>query len=92
MLTLKYGSTFKRDLKKVSKVRHFDRVHVEHIILRLAKGERLESRYRDHALTGRFHGCFECHLQPDLLLVYQIDNKENLLLLLRIGSHSELFG
>lgn len=89
MLTLKYGSTFKRDLKQISKSPHFNRTPVEQIIARLARGERLEARYRDHALAGRFQGCFECHLRPDLLLIYQVDNKENLLLLLRMGSHSE---
>lgn len=92
MLQLKYGSAFKRNIKKISRSQHFNRKHVERVIARLAKGERLESRYRNHTLAGRFQGCFECHLRPDLLLIYQVDIKENLLLLLRIGSHSELFG
>lgn len=92
MLTLKYSSTFKRDVKKMSRSAHFNRVQVEQVVARLAHGERLEPRYRNHTLAGRFQGCFECHLQPDLFLIYQVDNKENLLLLLRIGSHSELFG
>lgn len=92
MLALKYSSTFKRDLKKVSRLPHFNRVQVEQIIAQLARGERLEARYRNHALVGRFHRCFECHLQPDLLLMYQIDHEEQVLFLLRIGSHSELFG
>ncbi|MEK7481271.1 MAG: type II toxin-antitoxin system YafQ family toxin [Patescibacteria group bacterium] len=92
MLQLKYSGTFKKDLKKVSGLPQFNRSHVERILARLAGGERLEPRYRNHVLKGRFQGCFECHLRPDLLLIYQIDRQAHLLLLLRIGSHSELFG
>lgn len=54
---------------------------------KLANGEILEAKYRDHALTGNYKGSRECHIEPDWLLIY-----ETLVLLLsRVGSHSELF-
>lgn len=54
---------------------------------KLANGEILEAKYRDHALTGNYKGSRECHIEPDWLLIY-----ETLVLMLsRVGSHSELF-
>jgi mRNA interferase YafQ len=59
-------------------------------VLKLAAGETLPESFRDHALTGNFRNCRECHLAGDWLLIYQVD-AENLILI-RTGSHSELFG
>jgi len=56
----------------------------------LANDMPLEHRYRDHALTGDWRGCRECHIKPDLLLIYHADG--NMLQLVHLGSHSELFG
>ncbi len=56
---------------------------------KLAKKEKLDVRYSDHALTGNWKGHRECHIAPDWLLIYRI--KDNDLLLIRTGSHSELF-
>ena len=47
------------------------------------------ARYRDHALTGNWVGCRECHLKPDLLLIYKLE--EDTVQLMRMGSHSNLF-
>jgi mRNA interferase YafQ len=57
----------------------------------LAKGECLEARYRDHALTGNYKEAKECHIDPDWLLVYEHINDVLVLMLYRLGSHSELF-
>ena len=46
---------------------------------------------KDHALTGNYSGCRECHIQPDWLLIYEISNKELILYLNRTGPHSDLF-
>ncbi len=50
----------------------------------------LPAKYKDHALKGEFIGCRDCHIKPDLVLIYE--KHENELLLIRLGSHSELFG
>lgn len=61
------------------------------VITMLANGESLEAKYRDHLLTGDYGGYRECHIQPDWLLVYQIDNGRLILFLARTGTHSDLF-
>ena len=58
---------------------------------KLANGEILEAKYRDHALTGNYKDSRECHIEPDWLLIYEIKNETLVLLLSRVGSHSELF-
>ena len=57
----------------------------------LAVGEELEPKFRDHNLTGKWSGYRECHVLPDWLLVYRIENNNLLLVLARTGSHSDLF-
>ena len=56
----------------------------------LQAGETLPERNLDHALTGNYVGHRECHLEPDWLLIYKVENGQ--LILVRTGSHSELFG
>lgn len=58
---------------------------------KLANGEILEAKYRDHALTGNYKDSRECHIEPDWLLIYEIKNETLVLMLSRVGSHSELF-
>ena len=86
------SNTFKKDLKRELKNPHFKKDVFLIVINDLANGKQLASRYRSHKLTGEFSDCFECHLQPDLLLVYLIDHKAHELRLVRLGSHAELFG
>ena len=61
------------------------------VIEKLANGEHLDQKYRDHDLTGNYKGCRECHIEPDWLLVYEIMDDILVLMLYRVGSHSELF-
>ena len=63
-----------------------------HVLRRLAEDEALEPRYKDHALVGNFAGCRECHVKPDLLLVYRIAEDVLELALIEVGNHAELFG
>jgi mRNA interferase YafQ len=81
-------SQFKRDYKKRSRDKSLAGL-VEQTVELLAAGKPLEPRFRDHALKGGYAGCRECHLKPDLLLIYVQRSDE--LRLVRLGSHSELF-
>ena len=62
------------------------------IIRKLANNEELPEKNKDHALTGNWIGHRECHIQPDWLLVYRIENDLLVLTLSRTGTHSDLFG
>lgn len=64
---------------------------MEEIIQKLAKGERLPEKNKDHPLGGDYIGCRECHITPDWLLIYEIDNGVLILYLTRTGTHSDLF-
>ncbi len=90
MLTIKYHSSFKKDYKRVVK-RGYNIKLLEAIIMKLANGEVLPEKNKDHALSGDYSGCRECHITPDWLLIYEIDNGELILYLTRTGSHSDLF-
>lgn len=57
----------------------------------LADGGTLDARYRDHDLSGNYKGTRECHIEPDWLLVYEIRDEVLVLMLYRLGMHSELF-
>lgn len=61
------------------------------VINTLASGKPLSVKHRDHKLSGEFSMYRECHIKPDLLLIYQIKNDILVLVLINIGSHSELF-
>jgi mRNA interferase YafQ len=90
MYTVKFSSRFKRDLKKIRR-RGYDRELLNTVVYTLARGEPLDEQYQDHALSGKFSGCRECHITPDWLLIYQYDHNELYLLLSRTGTHSDLF-
>jgi mRNA interferase YafQ len=55
----------------------------------LVKGEKLSQKYRDHVLVGQYKGTRECHIEPDWLLIYELAESE--VVLIRTGSHSDLF-
>ena len=65
---------------------------LDDIIRRLASGEQLPEKNKDHALTGNWVGHRECHIQSDWLLVYRIEDDVLILTLSRTGMHSDLFG
>ncbi len=84
------SNQFRKDLKLAAK-RGYDMNKIKNVIEKLANGEILEAKYRDHLLTGDHGGFRECHIQPDWLLVYQINNGQLVLFLARTGTHSDLF-
>ncbi|PHS12436.1 MAG: type II toxin-antitoxin system mRNA interferase toxin, RelE/StbE family [Kangiella sp.] len=89
MFRLEYSTQFKKDFKKITKMSIPDIVEVGHIIYALQQGDALLEKYVDHPLSGNWANYRDCHIKPDLVLIYKISN--NTLKLARIGSHSELF-
>ncbi len=87
-----YSRRFERSVKKIVRSGQVSRELIEIVIADLAAGNQLEEKYRDHALTGEMTGHRECHIKPNLLLLYRIDNNRLILLIMDIGSHSQLFG
>ena len=90
MYSVKPTKQFKHDLKLVQK-RGYDMQKITDVIKKLAAGEALPEANRDHALSGNFKGCRECHIEPDWLLIYEVENDNLILYLTRTGSHSDLF-
>ena len=90
MFILKYSSRFKKDLKPYKHNRAL-LIELQKVLDILVKEGNLSSRNNNHRLVGEFKDCFECHIKPDILLIYKIEESDITILLLRIGSHSELF-
>lgn len=90
MLTIKYETTFKKDFKRIIK-RGYNISLMEQVIEMLANEKPLPREYKDHQLTGEYSDCRECHITPDWLLIYRIDDNELVLALTRTGTHSDLF-
>ena len=86
-----WTTQFKKDYKLALK-RHLDIELLDNIIRSLARGETLPEKNRDHALTGDWVGHRECHILPDWLLVYRIEDDVLVLTLARTRTHSDLFG
>ncbi|MFQ7291569.1 MAG: type II toxin-antitoxin system YafQ family toxin [Monoglobales bacterium] len=87
---VKFTSQFKKDLKLAKKQgRDLDKLY--EVINKIASGEALEQRFHDHELLGGYKGCRECHIEPDWLLIYEIIGDVFVLMLFRLGSHSDLF-
>ena len=87
---VKPTSQFKKDYKLAMK-RHLDISLLEEVVSQLALGKALPDKNRDHALTGDWIGHRECHIQPDWLLIYRIEDDVLVLTLARTGTHSDLF-
>jgi len=88
MLHPSFTGQFKKDFKKTQKSgKSIEKVKM--IMVKLVNQENLENKYRDHKLAGNFKDRRECHVEPDLLIIYKID--ENEIIFERMGTHSELF-
>jgi mRNA interferase YafQ len=91
MRTIRYTTKFKKDYRRELRGRHagtIDKLLLD-VVRILAADEPLPPRNFDHALTGDWQDCRDCHLRPDLALIYRKPD-ETTLELMRIGSHSEL--
>jgi mRNA interferase YafQ len=91
MRAIKQVGQFKRDLKREAKGQYRAALATEFvkIVETLAKDMPLAVRFRDHALTGDWRDHRDCHIKPDLVLIYRKSDAETLELV-RLGSHSEL--
>jgi mRNA interferase YafQ len=91
MRTVKYISRFRRDYQREKSGRHGKRLDAELLdaVNMLAKNEPLPRRYFDHPLSGQWSDHRDCHIKPDLILIYRKPDNETLELV-RLGSHSEL--
>lgn len=79
---------FKKDLKRVEKRgKNLDKLKT--VLVKLLNEEELEPKYKDHQLIGNYVNTRECHIEPDWLLIYRIE--DDCLYLIRTGSHSDLF-
>ncbi len=85
-----WTTRFKKDYKLAVK-RHLNIDLLDDIIRTLSRGETLPEKHKDHALTGDWEGHRECHILPDWLLIYRIEDNILVLTLARTGSHSDLF-
>ena len=90
MLILRMTSKFRKDYK-LAKKRGLDLGLLEEVIDQLLNEKPLDKKYRDHALTGNYIGFRECHIQPDWLLIYAVDQGQLVLTAARTGTHSDLF-
>ena len=90
MYKLRFTNRIQRNIKLMKK-RGKDLEKLKTVLNLLQQGIELPAKYKDHALTGNYIGCRECHIEPDWLLVYEIINEEFIILLLTTGSHSDLF-
>jgi mRNA interferase YafQ len=90
MFKLKYSNRFKKDIKRFQHDKTF-LAELEKVLDALVQGKKLPLKNFNHRLSGEFKDCYECHVSADTLIIYRYENKELIILLLRLGSHSELF-
>jgi mRNA interferase YafQ len=83
-------SRFERDAKRVRK-RGRDMARLVAVVDTLRHRRPLASRHRDHSLTGPWQGWRDCHIEPDWLLIYRVDEGDGALVLARTGTHADLF-
>lgn len=93
MRTIERATAFKRDYKREAKGQNRSTLDddLKPILAVLATDQPLDAKHRDHDLSGDWAGYRECHIKPDLLLIYR-QSDANTLRLARLGSHSKLFG
>lgn len=90
MYTVKFTTAYKKSYKRMKK-RGLDLSLLNDVVDTLRQGKQLDEKYRDHGLSGNFQGFRECHIKPDWLLVYLIENDILTLTLVDTGSHADIF-
>lgn len=91
MLELRFTAKFKKDYKRIKR-QGKDPSKLETTLEALVRGKNLPDAMRDHSLGGTYRGHRECHIEPDWLLIYRVDEKGLVLVATRTGSYSELLG
>mgnify|MGYP003292259999 CR=1 FL=1 len=90
MYKLRFTTKLQRNIKLMKK-RGKDLSKLNEVFELLQKGKELPPKYKDHALTGNYANCRECHIEPDWLLIYEIINNELIIIFITTGTHSDLF-
>ena len=90
MYQVKFTSAFKKSYKLMKK-RGFDLSLLDSVVDQLRRGAKLDEKYHDHELAGQYDGFRECHIKPDWLLIYLIENDILTLTLVETGTHSDIF-
>ena len=88
--SIQFTNQFKKDLK-LAKKQGKDLDKLFEVIDILANGEKQDTKFKDHDLSGSYKGTRECHIESDWLFIYEIVNNTLILMLYRLGTHSELF-
>ena len=87
-VSLHLTKNFTRDDKKLSKQ---DLEYTMEVLQKLCNGESLEPKYKDHTLRGNLRGLRDCHIKPDLVLIYKQDKEFLELIAIRVRNHSQIF-
>ena len=90
MYTPVFLNSFKKDYKLADK-RGLFTAELDTVLTALINGNELPPKYKNHKLKGNYKDCHECHIRPDWLLIYRIDENNNSITFIRTGSHSDLF-
>lgn len=90
MYKIQTTNRFEKDVIRCKK-RGLELDKLKEVMSLLAENGKLPIRYKPHKLLGKYSGCWECHIQPDWLLIWRQNNNELTLLFLNTGTHSDLF-
>ena len=90
MYKIEFTNKFKKGLNKLKKS-GFNINLLYDVISLLQNGKSLPKKYCNHPLKGKYNGYYDCHILPDLVLIYKIEKEKLTLILLDIGTHSDLF-
>jgi len=90
MYSLSYTRQFNKDIKLAAK-RGYNITLLETVISKLVNAGKLDAIYLPHKLKGNYSDCLECHIKPDWLLIWKQDNKAKEIILIRTGTHADLF-
>ena len=90
MYHVEYTTKFKREYK-LSLKRGYNKSLIQNVISTIANKKPLPAKHKAHKLSGNYIDCWECHIQPDWLLIWRIDEANNILALISTGTHADLF-
>ena len=90
MYEIEFSNSFKKDYKRVKK-RGYNLPLLSEVFGQLIEKGCVDNVFRPHKLVGNYAGCWECHIQPDWLLIWKIDENSKLIKLIATGTHSDLF-
>lgn len=86
-----YTTNFRKQAKKIVRSGKCPSEKIENVIDIISSGVKIEEALHNHKLQGKYKDMYECHVRPDILIIYEKDENNNLITLIAIGSHSELF-